>query len=163
MQSRRRCGRHLVLPGETLSEVAEHYRTPLATLANLNGVAPPYRVYAGQVLDIPTVTAQPSPASADAKPRTACIVARELPAREARPQPVQVASLAVDGVALACRRSRRVQRRALAPTPMPRRAVEATQTGGPEVAAAAVGRRIPLAGAGQHHQPLRRQAQRGAQ
>ena len=40
-------------PGETLSEVAEHYRTPLPTLANLNGVEPPYRVYAGQVLAIP--------------------------------------------------------------------------------------------------------------
>jgi murein DD-endopeptidase MepM/ murein hydrolase activator NlpD len=120
-------GRHLVLPGETLSEVAEHYRTPLATLANLNDVAPPYRVYAGQVLDIPSVTLQASPASADTKPRTASIVARELPAPEARPQPVQVASMAVDGVALAVRPVETGSRRALAPTPMPRRAVEATR------------------------------------
>src|SRR3954470_21912768 len=67
-------GRHLVLPGETLSEVAEHYRTPLTTLANLNDVAPPYHVHAGQVLVIPSVTVQASPVPVDAKPPPANIV-----------------------------------------------------------------------------------------
>jgi murein DD-endopeptidase MepM/ murein hydrolase activator NlpD len=118
-------GRHLVLPGETLSEVAEHYRTPLATLANLNNVTPPYRVYAGQVLAIPSVAVQASPVPANAKPRTANIVARELPAPEPRPQPVQVASLAVDDVALAVSPVEAGSHRA--PIPMPRRAVEATR------------------------------------
>ncbi|HEX6014682.1 MAG TPA: M23 family metallopeptidase [Geminicoccaceae bacterium] len=46
-------GRHLVLPGDTLSEVAERYGTPTATLARINRIAPPFKVYAGQVLAIP--------------------------------------------------------------------------------------------------------------
>ena len=118
-------GRHLVLPGETLSEVAEHYRTPLPTLAKLNSVAPPYHVYAGQVLVIPTVTAQPLPAPVQAKPPTPVVVARELPAPPSRPEPVQVASLTVDDVALTPPATEPSARRLA--IPIPHRSVETTR------------------------------------
>lgn len=44
---------HLVLPGETLSELAERYGVGLSRLADANGIEPPYRLYAGQVLKLP--------------------------------------------------------------------------------------------------------------
>lgn len=46
-------GRHLIVPGETLSGLAERYGVPMARLAQGNGIKPPYHVYAGQVLVLP--------------------------------------------------------------------------------------------------------------
>jgi murein DD-endopeptidase MepM/ murein hydrolase activator NlpD len=45
--------RHLVLPGETLSELAQHYRVPLKRLIEVNRVRKPYHIYVGQVLVVP--------------------------------------------------------------------------------------------------------------
>ena len=75
-------GRHLVLPGETLSGVAVRYGTPLAQLAKVNGVEAPFKVYAGQVLAIPPATTRAvrRPARAPmlaAKPGRATVAARE--------------------------------------------------------------------------------------
>lgn len=86
-------GRHLVLPGETLSGVAVRYGMPLAALAKVNGVKAPFKVYAGQVLAIPPATPRAAgrPARAPvlaAKPGRATVAARELsppaPRREER-------------------------------------------------------------------------------
>lgn len=49
-------GRHLVLPGETLPELAHRYGVPPRTLARVNAVQAPYAVHAGQVLSIPATT-----------------------------------------------------------------------------------------------------------
>ena len=37
-------GRHLVLPGETLSELAEQYEVPLSRLIQVNRVRKPYHI-----------------------------------------------------------------------------------------------------------------------
>jgi hypothetical protein len=76
---------HLVLPGETFSEVAVRYGTATATLAELNGVAPPYRLYAGQVLVIPAGRAKPRTVVAVAKPRPPAIAGREPPVPRSSP------------------------------------------------------------------------------
>ena len=115
--------RHLVQSGETLSEIAQRYGTPLATVAKLNNIAPPYNVHAGQVLALPSAAARPSPA--DAKPTTPVVVTRELPAPPPRPEPVQVASLTVDDV-VPTAPAADAGGRAVA-IPIPRRAVEATR------------------------------------
>ena len=87
-------GRHVVQRGETLSGVAERYRTPLARLAKANGVKPSFKVYAGQVLAIPRVPPRPARTPAVAvRPAPIVITAHEVPA-PARPEPVQVAELA---------------------------------------------------------------------
>ena len=82
-------------------------------------------MYAGQVLVIPTVTAQPLPAPVQAKPRTPVVVARELPAPPSRPEPVQVASLTVDDVALTPPATEPSARRLA--IPIPHRSVETTR------------------------------------
>ena len=46
-------GRHIVLPGETLSRLAEQYGVPSAELARVNRIERPYGLLAGQVLTIP--------------------------------------------------------------------------------------------------------------
>jgi murein DD-endopeptidase MepM/ murein hydrolase activator NlpD len=48
-----RPARHLVLPGETLSALADRYGLALRDLAEANGLKAPYPVYAGQVLTLP--------------------------------------------------------------------------------------------------------------
>jgi LysM repeat protein len=50
---------HVVRPGETLSGIAVRYGVNMWTLARLNGIANPSRVYAGQRLTIPC--AKPTP------------------------------------------------------------------------------------------------------
>lgn len=45
--------RHRVVPGDTLSGIALRYGVPLATLAHVNAIRPPFQVMAGQVLDVP--------------------------------------------------------------------------------------------------------------
>jgi murein DD-endopeptidase MepM/ murein hydrolase activator NlpD len=79
-------GRHLVLPGDTLSEVAERYGTPTARLARINRIAPPFKLYAGQVLAIPP--AAPERVRRPGTPPT--VVAR--PPAAPVPAPVLVAS-----------------------------------------------------------------------
>lgn len=46
-------GRHRVRSGETLSVIANRYGLSLAQLAEINGLARPYRLRAGQVLAVP--------------------------------------------------------------------------------------------------------------
>lgn len=61
-------GRHLVMQGETLSELAEQYRVPLRQLIEINRVRKPYHIYVGQVLTIPDGAAQAAGARAVAAP-----------------------------------------------------------------------------------------------
>jgi murein DD-endopeptidase MepM/ murein hydrolase activator NlpD len=56
--------RHLVMPGETLSELALRYRVPMSQLAKANRIRRPYPIYVGQVLAVPSVIARPSKATA---------------------------------------------------------------------------------------------------
>ncbi len=46
-------GRHLVMPGETVSELAVLYRVPTRDIVALNRLQPPYHIYVGQVLRLP--------------------------------------------------------------------------------------------------------------
>lgn len=61
-------GRHLVLPGETLSELAEQYKVPLSRLIQVNRVKKPYYIYVGQVLTIPGGTLPPAGVAVAAAP-----------------------------------------------------------------------------------------------
>ncbi len=45
-------GRHLVLPGDTVSGLAQRYGVPMQQIVRLNRLEPPYRIYVGQVLEI---------------------------------------------------------------------------------------------------------------
>jgi murein DD-endopeptidase MepM/ murein hydrolase activator NlpD len=56
--------RHVVMPGETVSELAVMYRVRMADLVALNNIAPPHHIYVGQVLRLPTPAA-PSPSPGD--------------------------------------------------------------------------------------------------
>lgn len=49
-------GRHLVLPGESMAELANRYDVPVSTLAKANAMRPPFTVHAGQVLSIPAAS-----------------------------------------------------------------------------------------------------------
>jgi murein DD-endopeptidase MepM/ murein hydrolase activator NlpD len=81
-------GRHLVLPGETLSALALRYGLPLAALAKVNAIKPPFKVYAGQVLAIPPAAVRPRPA-----PAATLVAARPAPVVAPRPlQPTIVAT-----------------------------------------------------------------------
>ncbi len=44
---------HLVMPGDTVSGLAQLYRVPSRDLVALNGLSEPYRIYVGQVLRLP--------------------------------------------------------------------------------------------------------------
>jgi murein DD-endopeptidase MepM/ murein hydrolase activator NlpD len=46
-------GRHVVMPGETVSGLAVLYQVPSRDIVALNGLSPPYRIYVGQVLRLP--------------------------------------------------------------------------------------------------------------
>jgi len=45
--------RHVVMPGETVSELAVLYGVPSRDLVALNSLQPPYTIYVGQVLRLP--------------------------------------------------------------------------------------------------------------
>ena len=90
-------GYHRVIAGETLSELAVRYRTPLSTLARTNGIDLPYRLYAGQLLTLPAVSSPPAPKAERAFAATApaprpSVAIRDLPPPKPRPAAVQVAS-----------------------------------------------------------------------
>lgn len=46
-------GRHVVMPGETVSGLAELYSVGMVDLVTLNGLSAPYKIYVGQVLRLP--------------------------------------------------------------------------------------------------------------
>ncbi len=46
-------GRHVVMPGETVSGLAELYHVGMVDLVALNGLSAPYTIYVGQVLRLP--------------------------------------------------------------------------------------------------------------
>jgi len=53
-------GRHLVMPGDTVSGLAQRYGVPMQQIVRLNGLRPPYRIHVGQVLEIGTPPAAPA-------------------------------------------------------------------------------------------------------
>ncbi|MGE0743611.1 MAG: peptidoglycan DD-metalloendopeptidase family protein [Rhodospirillales bacterium] len=94
---------HVVRRGDTLSELAQRYGVGMSTLAQANGLRPPYRIMAGQQLRLPggapasaiaarppdrAVERAPEPATAMAAPRPpAAVAAAPLPPPSpARPQ-----------------------------------------------------------------------------
>lgn len=57
--------RHVVMPGETVSELAVLYRVPSRDIVALNRLTPPYHIYVGQVLRLPRLVA---PRPSDGRP-----------------------------------------------------------------------------------------------
>ncbi len=51
--------RHVVMPGETVSELAVLYRVPSRDIVALNRLQPPYTIYVGQVLRLPRPAGAP--------------------------------------------------------------------------------------------------------
>jgi len=51
---------HKVSRGDTLSSIASRYRVSMSRIAALNGLAPPYRIRAGQTLVLPDAASAPS-------------------------------------------------------------------------------------------------------
>ena len=110
---------HRVTRGDTLSGLAVRYRVPMAELARTNGIAPPYRLYAGQLLTVPVGTAVRTSA-----PTTA--VAMVVPAdRERKPVVPPPARPAVTGVQVASLEPHAAET-AVAP-PLPRERIEASR------------------------------------
>ncbi len=62
-------GRHVVMPGETVSGLAELYRVGMAELVALNGLEAPYTIYVGQVLRLPRPGETAVAARAPGRPR----------------------------------------------------------------------------------------------
>ncbi|MCB2055910.1 MAG: M23 family metallopeptidase [Geminicoccaceae bacterium] len=58
--------RHVVMPGDTLTRIAQTHDVPFDRLAALNGLSPPYPIYVGQVLHL--VPAPPPPAEHAVRP-----------------------------------------------------------------------------------------------
>lgn len=52
---------HLVLVGETLTSISVRYGVSVEAIAQRNGLAPPYTIFAGQELVIPSGDGAPSP------------------------------------------------------------------------------------------------------
>lgn len=50
---------HMVKPGETVSSIALHYGVTTQAIVNLNGLVPPYTIYSGKWLKIPSYTPPP--------------------------------------------------------------------------------------------------------
>lgn len=84
--------RHLVMPGETLSELAEHYKVPLRRLIDLNRVKKPYKIYVGQVLVVPGAATPAATASAAGRAAGKRVAAVPLP----RARPVQMAEASAE-------------------------------------------------------------------
>jgi LysM repeat protein len=60
---------HIVAFGESISSIARMYGVEPEALAEANGIAPPYVIYAGQALIIPVTGGAPAPTTT-AGPRT---------------------------------------------------------------------------------------------
>ena len=84
-------GGYIVMPGDTVSELALRFGVPMKELARRNGLRPPYRIYVGQVLRIPArdgvAAARPVPRAA-APIRSATGLARTREAALAEPPPL---------------------------------------------------------------------------
>lgn len=52
---------YTVVPGDTLSEIAQRFGTTVSELARINGIAKPDLIYAGQVLKLSGPAAEPAP------------------------------------------------------------------------------------------------------
>ncbi len=85
-------GRHVVQPGETLSELAVRYKTTTTSLASANGMRAPYAVQTGQVLAVPAASRQRAP-TASPPPRAPVVVARATKPDNKPAAPIRVASL----------------------------------------------------------------------
>ena len=85
-------GRHVVQPGETLSELAVRYRTSMASLAAANRVSAPYQVQTGQVLAVPAAPRRQAPVTVAPPPPV--LTARDTTPPTPVVAPIRVASLA---------------------------------------------------------------------
>lgn len=85
-------GRHVVQPGETLSELAVRYKTSMASLASANRVRAPYEVQVGQLLAVPAAPRQRAPTTSP-PPRPPVLVARATTPPVKAAAPIRVASL----------------------------------------------------------------------
>lgn len=50
---------HTVKPGETVSSIALQHGVTTQAIINLNGLVPPYTIYSGKLLKVPTYTPEP--------------------------------------------------------------------------------------------------------
>ena len=107
--------RHQVTRGDTLSELAKRFGVPLRALAGANGLKPPYRLYAGQYLTIPSASGGTNASAPRAVAAVAPARRPAAPAPRARPEPVQVAALEPAAVEV------------IAP-PLPRERIEASRS-----------------------------------
>jgi murein DD-endopeptidase MepM/ murein hydrolase activator NlpD len=111
---------HRVIQGDTLSDLAVRYRMPMGDLARANRIAPPYRLYAGQILTVPAAAG----AVSQSAPQDAAMVVPAQrstrpviePATRPRVGEVQVASLEPDPIEAS-----------IAP-PLPRERIEASRS-----------------------------------
>jgi murein DD-endopeptidase MepM/ murein hydrolase activator NlpD len=105
--------RHLVMPGETLSELAVRYRVPMAQLAKANRIRQPYPIYVGQVLAVPSAASGPS------RPAPARQLARFQGKPAARPDVTPVAVAVAEPLPAQDEASREATRKAAEAVPPP--------------------------------------------
>jgi murein DD-endopeptidase MepM/ murein hydrolase activator NlpD len=86
----RQAGRHRVAPGERLGALADGYGISLEALARANDLAPPYVIYVGQMLSVPSGAAR----GADVEPRQYVVRRGDTLSRIARRFDVPMASVA---------------------------------------------------------------------
>lgn len=55
---------HIVKSGESLSVIGAKYKVSWHTIAQINGIKPPYTIYAGQKLQIPSGSTVQAPTNA---------------------------------------------------------------------------------------------------
>ena len=77
--------RHVIAPGDTLSEVAQAYGVAVEALAELNGLADPHRIVSGRTLRIDPESDEPATESA-ADPTPEAAPESDEPAPEAAPE-----------------------------------------------------------------------------
>ncbi len=83
-------GRYVVMPGDTVSEIAERFGVPMRDIVRRNGLRPPYRIYVGQVLRVgPARGGEVAVRPARREPATGgTSLARTRAAAEATPPPL---------------------------------------------------------------------------
>lgn len=116
-------GRHLVMEGETLSELAQRYRVSMSRLASLNGIRKPYPIYVGQVLALPAPAATRLARAAEpkAQPRRQTARLKVVPASrpEVAAPPVLVAIAEPEPAPVQDEASREATRKAAETKPPP--------------------------------------------